>query len=115
MHQLQSEQIFGLGEISFVREPEIFVYAAQNQNPPPSDTARDLCQGSAGDPCRHGVRKIIVGAGVGGAAAIVIEIVARPNRCVGFVQALIRAQIRGGTSGVPNRDGVRCTGHISCA
>ena len=92
MHELQAEQILALGKIALVREPEIFVHAAQNQIRLGLVRRRVLAQNFC-DARGHGVRKIIVGAGVRRAAAVVIQIVARPDRGVGFVKRqLVRAE-----------------------
>jgi hypothetical protein len=92
MHELQAEQILALAKISFVREPEIFVHAAQNQIRFVLINRRVFAENFR-DARGHGVRKIIVGAGVRRAAAVVIQIVARPDRGVGFVKRqLVRAE-----------------------
>ena len=85
MHELQAEQILALGKISLVREPEIFIHAAQNQISLAFINRRVFAENFC-DARGHFVRKIIIGAGVRRAAAVVIQIVARPDRGVGFVK-----------------------------
>ena len=85
MHELQSEQILELGEHAAVREPEVFAHGAGDEFGLML-IRRGILPQQPCEPCRHEIVPVIIGRGVRHAAAMVLQVVAGPDRRVGLVE-----------------------------